>query len=206
MLIKNSVAIIDYGVGNHSSVLRTLRNLGYRAKISRDKNEIDKADVLVLPGVGAFPTAMHYLHKYDLVSYLKDAHKSRKPLIGICLGMQLFAEYSKEIELTEGLGLIPGSIEPIKEKKWHIGWNSIEASREDNIFKLSDNESMFFNHSYCYQGPKKFIFARSSLDQRNNSIVSAIRKGKTIGVQFHPEKSQQSGLALLDRIINEVIT
>lgn len=202
---KTSIAIIDYGVGNHLSVLRTLRTLGYRAKISRDKDEIDKADVLVLPGVGAFPTAMYYLYKYDLVSYLKDAHKSCKPLIGICLGMQLFAECSKEIEFTSGLGLIPGCIEPIKEKKWHIGWNSIEASIEDNIFKLSDNESMFFNHSYCYEGPKEFIFATSSFDQKNNSIVSAIRKGKTVGLQFHPEKSQQSGLVLLDRIINEII-
>ena len=115
-----SIAILDYGVGNHISVLRSLRTLGYRAKICREKNELDQANVIVLPGVGAFPTAMNYLYKYDLVSYLKDAHNSSKPLIGICLGMQLFAECSKEIKFTDGLGLIPGTIEPITGQRWHI--------------------------------------------------------------------------------------
>lgn len=203
--MKNiTIAIIDYGVGNHSSVLRTLRTIGCRAKISRDKNELDKADLLVLPGVGAYPTAMHYLYKYDLVSYLQNAHKASKPLIGICLGMQLLAESSKEIKFTTGLGLIPGSIAPIKGNKWHIGWNTIEANENDYTFKLSDNESMFYNHSYCYEGPKEYISAISRLDKKENFIVSAIRKGKTIGLQFHPEKSQQSGLELFKRIINEI--
>ena len=120
-LKKISIAILDYGVGNHSSVLRTLRYLGYRAKVCRDKEELNNSDIILLPGVGAFPTAMHYLYKYELVSYLKDAHKSSKPIIGICLGMQLLADCSKEIKVTSGLGLIPGNIEPIIGKKWHIG-------------------------------------------------------------------------------------
>ena len=206
MKVRNtSIAILDYGVGNHTSVLRTLRTMGYRAKVSRDKEELDKADIIVLPGVGAFPIAMHYLYRYELVSYLKDAHKSSKPIIGICLGMQLLAECSNEIKLTSGLGLIPGTIKPIIGKKWHIGWNSIEANENDNIFKLSDGESMFFNHSYFYEGPKEYISAISRLDHKNSLIASAIRKGKTIGLQFHPEKSQKAGLELLSRIINEII-
>jgi len=204
-LSRISIAILDYGVGNHISVLRSLRTLGYRAKICREKNELDQANVIVLPGVGAFPTAMNYLYKYDLVSYLKDAHNSSKPLIGICLGMQLFAECSKEIKFTDGLGLIPGTIEPITGQRWHIGWNSIDVIRKDNIFKLSDNEPMFFNHSYCYKGPKEFIFATSRINQKEDPIVAAIRRGKTVGLQFHPEKSQQSGMYLLDRIINELV-
>ena len=178
--------------------------MGYRAKVSRDKEELNKANIIVLPGVGAFPTAMHYLYKYELVSYLKDAHKLSKPIIGICLGMQLLAEFSNEIKPTSGLGLIPGNIKPIISKKWHIGWNSIEANENDKIFKLSDGESMFFNHSYFYEGPKEYISAISRLDHEN-SLVAAIRKGKTIGLQFHPEKSQKAGLELLSRIINEII-
>ena len=120
--------------------------------------------------------------------------------------MQLFAESSKEISKTNGLGLIPGTIQPIKGNKCHIGWNSIEAIKKDNIFKLSSDDLMFFNHSFCYEGPNEFIFAKSILSQKDNLvIVSAIKKGKTLGLQFHPEKSQQSGLFLLDRIINEII-
>lgn len=201
---RTSVAILDYSLGNHHSVLKCLRKIGYRAKISRDKSELDNSNVIILPGVGSFPTAMYFLYKYDLVSYLKNTHKMNKPLIGICLGMQLLTESSKEIKTTSGLGLIPGCIEPISNKKWHIGWNNIETKDEDKIFKFSDGESMFFNHSYCYEGPKEFISAISRLE-RDIPIVAAIQKGKTIGLQFHPEKSQQSGLELLDRIINELI-
>ena len=145
---KISVAILDYGVGNHNSVLKCIRKIGYRSKICRDKEELDKSKVIILPGVGAFPTAMQYLYKYDLVSYLQEAHKINKPLIGICLGMQLMAESSQEIKLTSGLGLIPGSVEPISNKKWHIGWNTLETKLEDKVFKTSDGDSMFFNHSY----------------------------------------------------------
>ena len=201
---KISVAILDYGVGNHNSVLKCLRKIGYRSKISREISELDKSSLIILPGVGAFPTAMNYLHKYDLVSYLKNAHKISKPLIGICLGMQLLAETSKEIKLTSGLGLIPGSIEPIPNKKWHIGWNNLEIKDEDKLFKLSDGESMFFNHSFSYVGPNEYISATSRLG-KDIPIVAAIKKRKTVGLQFHPEKSQQAGLELLDRIISELI-
>ncbi len=200
---KILISIIDYGVGNQRSVLNSLRRIGFRSTISREKKELKMSDVLILPGVGTFPTAMDYLYKYDLVSFLKEAHQQNKPIIGICLGMQLLAESSTEVNFTTGLGLIPGKIESINDNKWHIGWNSLEIEEKDNLLKKNDGDSMYFNHSYSYKGPEKYIIANSRFE--NNNIVSAIRKGNTIGLQFHPEKSQELGLELLKRLIEKFV-
>jgi glutamine amidotransferase len=198
-----TVAIVDYGVGNHTSVLRCVRQLGFRARVSHCAEQLDQADVLLLPGVGAFPTAMERLHGLDLVNYLHRAVQLGRPLIGICLGMQLLAESSTELGLTQGLGLIPGVVKAIGEPRWHIGWNSLEVEPGRAVLQASDSEVMYFNHSYAYRGPEEFVAARCRVREGGPPLVAAIARGSVIGLQFHPEKSQTPGLDLLARLIGE---
>ena len=199
---RRTVAIVDYGVGNHTSVLRCVRQLGFRARVSHSTEQLDLADVLLLPGVGAYPTAMERLHALDLVAYLQRASQLERPLIGICLGMQLLAESSTELGLTPGLGLIPGVVEAIGEPRWHIGWNGLEVAPNRPLLQASDGEVMYFNHSYAYQGPEEFVAARCRVREGGAAIVASIGRGSVIGLQFHPEKSQAPGLDLLARLIS----
>jgi len=195
------VGVVDYGVGNHTSVLRCVRRLGFRARISSQPDQLDQADVLLLPGVGAFPTAMERLHATGLVGYLQRAAQLGRPLIGICLGMQLLAESSTELGFTPGLGLIPGAVEAIGEPRWHIGWNSLEVPLRHQLLHASDGEVMYFNHSYCFRGPTDFVVAISRVYEGSEPLVAVIQRGSVWGLQFHPEKSQGPGLELLDRLI-----
>lgn len=196
-----TVGIVDYGVGNHTSVLRCVRQLGFRARISLQPDQLDQADVLLLPGVGAFPTAMERLHATGLVGYLQRAAQLGRPLIGICLGMQLLAESSTELGFTTGLGLIPGTVDAIGEPRWHIGWNSLEVAEGQPLLHSSDGEMMYFNHSYSFRGPHEFVAVRSRLREGREPLVAAIQRGSVWGLQFHPEKSQSAGLELLERLI-----
>jgi len=199
---RRTVAIVDYGVGNHTSVLRCVRQLGFRAYVSNSAEQLNHANTLLLPGVGAYPTAMERLHALDLVSYLQRAVQRGRPLIGICLGMQLLAESSTELGLTPGLGLIPGVVEAIAEPRWHIGWNSLEVVPNQPLLESSDGEVMYFNHSYAYQGPDDFVTARCRVHMNGPPLVAAIARGSVFGLQFHPEKSQQPGRDLLERLIS----
>lgn len=199
-----TVGIVDYGVGNHASVLRCVRKLGFRARLSDDPEQLDQADVLLLPGVGAFPKAMERLHSLDLVSFLQSAAQQGRPLIGICLGMQLLADSSTELRFTSGLGLIPGSVDSIGDPSWHIGWNGLEAVKGHALMQASDGEVMYFNHSYVYRGPEEFVAARCRVSEGSMSFVAAIARGSVVGLQFHPEKSQAPGLDLLARLIGQV--
>jgi glutamine amidotransferase len=198
------VTIVDYGVGNHTSLVRCMRQLGFRARVSFEVELLDLADVLLLPGVGAFPAAMERLHALDLVNYLHRAAQLGRPLIGICLGMQLLAESSTEMGLTPGLGLIPGVVEAIGHPRWHIGWNSLEVVPGQSALKASDGEVMYFNHSYAYRGHEEFVAARCRVSDKGLPLVAAIARGSVLGLQFHPEKSQSPGLDLLARLIGEV--
>lgn len=197
-----TVGIVDYGVGNHTSVLRCVRQLGFRAWISSLPDQLDRADVLLLPGVGAFPTAMERLHASGLAVYLQRAAQLGRPLIGICLGMQLLADSSTELGYIPGLGLIPGSVEAIGEPRWHIGWNSLEVAEGQTLLQASDGEVMYFNHSYSFRGPYTFVAARTRLREGSEPLVAAIQRGTVWGLQFHPEKSQGPGLELLARLIH----
>ncbi|MDB4638763.1 imidazole glycerol phosphate synthase subunit HisH [bacterium] len=192
---------MDYGVGNHASVLRCVRQLGFRARVSNTTEQLDQADVLLLPGVGAFPTAMERLHVLDLSNYLLRSAQLNRPLIGICLGMQLLTESSTEMGFTSGLGLIPGSVEAIENPRWHIGWNGLEVAQGHQLLQASDREVMYFNHSYVYKGPDEFVAAHCRMNEASPPFVAAIARGSVIGLQFHPEKSQAPGLNLLARLI-----
>jgi len=197
-----TVGIVDYGMGNHASVAQSLRYLDFRVRISNVPSELDFVDVMILPGVGAFPTAMHTLHERGLVIYLQEQARLQRPILGICLGMQLLSSASCEHEYTVGLDLIPGEVVPFSDHSWHIGWNTLECQLNDPILVPSDRQSFYFNHSYHYQGPVEYQKAIT----RNSSVFAAvIRRGSVVGLQFHPEKSQTAGMQLLKNLITGLV-
>ena len=195
---KITVGIVDYGVGNHSSVRHTLNALEMRCRVSDEPAVLDGCDVLLLPGVGAFRPAVEALRARSLDRYLIEQAQRRRPLLGICLGMQLLAQSSREDGLTGGLGLIPGEVASLAAPAWHIGWNVISAVHEDPLFRNSVGEAFYFNHSYVYRGPPEYQVCRTTASEE---FVSAIRRERIVGVQFHPEKSQAAGRVLLRDLI-----
>ena len=189
-----TVGIVDYGMGNHASVIHSLRDLGFRVRVSADTAVLDRTDVLVLPGVGAFPAAMQALHQRGLVDYLQEHAREQGPIIGICLGMQLLTNASHEFQYTAGLDIIPGEVVALNGAKWHIGWNTLECVDSESFLQASDGEAFYFNHSFCYKGPSE---CQVGLSSNHVPMASVIQKGKVVGIQFHPEKSQKAGRALL---------
>jgi glutamine amidotransferase len=196
------VGVIDYGMGNHASVVHSLRNLGFRVKVSSDTDELTATDVLLLPGVGAFPAAMATLHERGLITYLQMHARKGRPLIGICLGMQLLATKSHEFSSTAGLDLIPGEIIPFPDNAVHIGWNTLEVDQGHPLCALSDGEEFYFNHSFYYQGKPEYQVATTRHHMKISSVIS---RGNLYGIQFHPEKSQAAGRMLLNRLIRGVV-
>ena len=203
---RRTIGIVDYGVGNLASVWRALHGLGYRCRISRDREILASTDALLLPGVGAFPAAMQALHDHDMVDFLQVNARAGKPVVGICLGMQLLADTSDEVQLTAGLGLIPGNVNEITnaETKWHIGWNTVEILREDEALLPSDGMSFYFNHSFVFNAPNEYVAGVSRINQNQSSFPVIVRRNNTVGLQFHPEKSQSAGHQLLGRVIEGV--
>jgi glutamine amidotransferase len=201
--MKNySVGIVDYGMGNHASVVHSLRDIGFRVRVSNNAADLDAVDVLMLPGVGAFPSAMATLHERGIVDYLHQQVRLGRPLIGICLGMQLLANASYEHEYTVGLGLIPGYIVPFVDHGVHIGWNTLEFSQNNSLWSGSDGDAFYFNHSFYYQGPSEYQVA---VTQHLMPFTSIIQHGNVIGLQFHPEKSQLAGKVLLKNLIKGLV-
>ena len=195
---KLTVAIVDYGIGNHASVRHTLHDLGLRCRISADPAVLSACDLLLLPGVGAFPPAINALRQRSLDSYLISQVADGRPLLGICLGMQLLAESSSEDGATAGLGLIPGEVSALAPPRWHIGWNTIEQLQPDPLFDASNGAAFYFNHSYAYRGPSEFQVCRTLAGE---PFASVIRRERGVGLQFHPEKSQAAGHSLLRDVI-----
>lgn len=195
---KITVGIVDYGVGNHASVRHTLNELGLRCRTSGEPAVLDTCNVVLLPGVGAFRPAVEALRQRSLDSYLIDWATRGRALIGICLGMQLLAQASHEDGFTHGLGLVPGEVVELPPPHWHIGWNTIEQVQVDPLFRDSDGQAFFFNHSYVYRGPIEYQICCT---HAGNEFASAIRRGPIVGVQFHPEKSQAAGRVLLRQLI-----
>lgn len=193
-----TVGLIDYGMGNHSSVTHCLRKLGFRVRVSDSVEVLDGTDLLLLPGVGAFPSAMEELHRRNLVGYLQEQARADRAIIGVCLGMQLLTGASHEHIYTTGLDLIPGEFVPFRNRLWHIGWNTLECTQPDPLIEPSDGKAFYFNHAFCYSGPQEFQVTRT---HHPDPFVSAIRRGRVIGLQFHPEKSQEAGLELLRNLI-----
>lgn len=194
------IAIIDYGMGNLKSVYNALIKIECKCKITSDKDEIRNADKLILPGVGAFKDCMDNLRKENLVDIIREEAYKGKPLLGICLGMQVLFEKGYEGEETEGLGLLKGDIKKMVDpnvKIPHIGWNNLEKAREDEMLKgIEKNTFVYYVHSYRASGYNEEDLVGYSC-YGNLKIPGIVRKNNVIGAQFHPEKSGEDGLKML---------
>jgi glutamine amidotransferase len=192
------IAIIDYGVGNLKNVRHAFSFLEIPTQVTRDPEEIRKADAIVLPGVGAFRDAIANLKKYDLVELLQDQAKSGKPFLGICLGMQVLFDKSYEDGEWEGLGLIEGEIVRFQDvpKVPHMGWNTLIKKNDSPIAKgIGDDAYVYFVHSYhaVAKNPEDIVFTT----EYGRQVPAVVQKGNVIGMQFHPEKSAEVGEQLL---------
>lgn len=204
------VSILDYGVGNLKSIKNALISLDSDPILINSYNEIVNADFLILPGVGAFKSAMSKLRDQSFDKAIYEFIKKGNPFLGICLGMQILFDQSSEFETSKGLGLIEGNVNKIPVKKKHrlpnIGWNYItkptDLSWEKSVLKnLSIKDRVYFVHSYCANPQNKNnIIANSSYFEE--VFCAAVQKDNVIGVQFHPEKSGEVGLKILNNFIN----
>ena len=195
------VAIIDYGVGNLFSLVSSFKAIGVDAVATSDKKVIESAQRLVLPGVGAFEDASNKLFSSGLAQLVVQQVKSGKPLLGICLGMQLLFEKSFEYGEHKGLGLIKGQIRPISEvipsnlKIPHIGWNALKFTKDNQLFKyLKDGDFVYFVHSYYGAYCDDSVIATA---EYGANLTAAVAKDNVYGCQFHPEKSGEIGLKIL---------
>ena len=192
------VGIIDYGMGNQGSIVNSLRSINYRVSVAKGPDQLKDKDVIILPGVGAFPLAMKNLNQKGFTDYLLQLNGS-KPIIGICLGMQLLTDSSTELKTTKGLGIIPGKVQKIENNSWHIGWNRIKIKRNFENLKEFHNKDFYFNHSYEYVGSARYRVADAGKPYLCPAII---KRGSVYGVQFHPEKSQKIGKNLISKLIN----
>jgi len=206
---KLSICIVDYGVGNTHSVANSISYLGYKVKISNQFNIISNSDVLILPGVGAFEVAINNLRSAGLAELLNElVLKKQKPILGICVGMQMMAGYSEENGHHNGLNWIPGAVVKLLEKDGfpvpHVGWNTINSIIFDPLFsKANINSHFYFDHSYYFSPANQDHV--SAFVNYGQKITAAIQFENICGVQFHPEKSQTNGLKLFRSFINGVI-
>ena len=205
-----NIVIVDYKLGNIRSVLSAFEKFGVNAILSNDKNIILNSDGLVLPGVGAFPKAMQNLENYSLKEVIRNYANLNKPLLGICLGMQLLFNQSEEFEITKGLGLIDGEVKKIQIKNPslgklpQVGFNSISRHLVDwkgtILDDIKNNSDLYFVHGYAAM-PKneKEILSLTAYAEFN--FCSSVKKGNIYGCQFHPEKSSEQGLKVIQNFI-----
>ncbi len=191
------IGMVEYGVGNVGSLGNALRHLEQPFVLSADPDELDRCERLILPGVGAFGPAMERLRGCGLDEFLLEWAASGKPLLGICLGMQLLLTDSSERGQYTGLGLIPGPVRKIEgaSREVHMGWNKVIPRRGNQL--VPGPGYAYFVHSYhCVPDDPTVVIADTSY---GGPLAAAIRKGSVLGVQFHPEKSQEYGLDILRR-------
>ena len=198
MAAEPKIAILDYGMGNLRSVEKAFQKVGANAVVTADEAEIASADGLVLPGVGAFPRAMERIRELGLDRMLHDAVGAQKPVLGICLGLQLLFQSSIEQGGSEGLGLLEGDVVQVPaggRKVPHIGWAEVTWQRPDELTNgLRPGEPFYFVHSFVVQPTESELLGTTSYGSRFACVSG---KGKIWGVQFHPEKSSSAGLRML---------
>ncbi|PKQ70840.1 imidazole glycerol phosphate synthase subunit HisH [Raineya orbicola] len=206
MKYKNiQVAIIDYDLGNTYSVLNAIEFLGYKVFVTSEYEKLKKANAIILPGVGAFEAAIKSIVRKELDKILTElVLQEQKPLLGICLGMQLLANTSEENGLHQGLGFIEGNVKKITPKSKaavpHVGWNDLNIIQNSKIYsRLKDSKNFYFDHSYHFECESQYISA--TCNYGGLSLVASVQKNNIFGVQFHPEKSQNNGLRLFRAFI-----
>ncbi|MDA7734317.1 imidazole glycerol phosphate synthase subunit HisH [Candidatus Pelagibacter sp.] len=206
-----NVTIVDYNSGNISSVINSFSEVAknkVNIEVTSDLNKIKSSDKVVLPGQGSFKSCVDALNNINgLVDTLNEfAINDKKPLLGICVGLQMFADIGYEETETKGLGWIPGKVSKIdnqngKYKLPHIGWNEINIVKESKIFKdIENNSHMYFVHSYEFRPEDKSVI--SATTDYSSNIVCSVEKENIFGTQFHPEKSDKTGLKIINNFIN----
>ena len=206
-----NVTIVDYNSGNISSVINSFREIAndkINIKVTADLNQINSSDKVVLPGQGSFKSCIDALNKIDGLNDTlnKFAKSNKKPILGICVGLQMFADIGYEETETKGLGWISGKVSKInnqngKFKLPHIGWNQINIVKKSKIFKdIENNSHMYFVHSYEFIPKDKSVIVATT--DYSSNIVCAVEKENIFGTQFHPEKSDKTGLKIIDNFIN----
>ena len=198
------IAIIDYDAGNLKSVEKALIRVGADPVVTRDAKVITQADKVILPGVGAFGEAMEKLESFDLIDPIYKVVEQGTPFLGICLGLQLLFEYSEEKEGCKGLSLLKGGIKRIPDapglKVPHMGWNSLKVTENAKLFRnLPENPYVYFVHSYYLQAEDPAIVAAST--EYGVTIHASVEKDNLFACQFHPEKSGETGLAILKNFV-----
>ena len=196
-----TVAIIDYDMGNIKSIRNAINHIGdFNIEVTDDGDKILNADIIILPGVGAFPDAMEKLRDRKLLTILNKAVVNNKtPTLGICLGMQLLFESSEEKGMTSGLGWIPGKVVYMEStddiRIPHIGWNSLILNKYDSLFDfLNHDKDFYFVHSLHALCKDKYVLARFHYGDK---MIASVKNNNIVGMQFHPEKSQKNGLNAL---------
>lgn len=198
------IAIIDYDAGNIKSVEKALIALGQEVVITSDKEEILKADKVILPGVGAFGDAMENLKRTGLDQVVKEVAQRCIPFLGICLGLQLLFESSDEAPGVEGLGILKGKILRIPDQEGlkipHMGWNSLHLENNGRLFKgIEENAYVYFVHSYYLKAEDEQIVKAST--EYSTHIHASVEQGNVFACQFHPEKSSDVGLKILKNFV-----
>lgn len=200
------IGIIDYNMGNLASVYNACHLLDAKADFVKDPNDLKKFDRIILPGVGAFGDAMENLNQTGMKEAIYEFAKTGKPMIGICLGMQLLFESSEEFGNHEGLGLIDGKVVLFDKSKMHedtkiphMGWNVIKTKDEHTLFEGLENPYLYFVHSYHAVTDEKNVIGKT---EYGYEFVSAVHKENIYGFQPHPEKSHDNGLKILKNFMN----
>jgi len=211
---RPNVVIIDYGMGNLFSLKRVINHLGGTAVISGDPDGIVSAERLILPGVGAFGDGMENLSRRDLVGPIREFVRAGKPLLGICLGMQLLMDESEEFGINKGLEIVPGRVEKIPDpsgafyKIPHVGWNKLYASTGEGrscwkgtiLDGIPEGAFVYFVHSYMVR-PESPFTVLAETEYGNNRFCSVLRQDNLFGCQFHPEVSGETGLNILKKFL-----
>ena len=201
------IVIIDYGMGNLRNVQKGFECVRSEAKVTRNKKEIERASAIVLPGVGAFKDCMQNLEKFGLIEPLLRSIEKGKPYLGICLGLQILFSESEEFGSQKGLDLIRGRVVKFRpdpdHKVPHMGWNTIEKEREVPFLQgIESDDFFYFVHSY-YVVPEERQWA-ATFTSYGEPFVSSIWKDNVFATQFHPEKSQQKGLRILENLVKSI--
>lgn len=199
------IAILDYDAGNLRSVEKALNYIGEDTVITRDKDVIMNSDKVILPGVGSFGDAMEKLNNYNLINTIYDVVDKKIPFLGICLGLQLLFEESEETPGVTGLGILKGRIKKIPSidniKIPHMGWNSIDIKDGAKLFRgMSKQEYVYFVHSYYLETEDENIVAATT--EYGTHIHASVESGNIFACQFHPEKSSETGLHILQNFVN----
>jgi glutamine amidotransferase len=196
------IAIVDYGMGNLRSVTNALRRLGADAEITRDKKTIEESSAIVLPGVGAFGRCVENLKGLGLFDFIKGLIEENKRYLGICLGMQILFESSEEAPGVKGMGVIKGTVPRFTGdvKVPHMGWNSIEVVKKGDILKgIGNGDHFYFVHSFYCRPEEENVTATKTT--YGVEFASSVMKKNIFACQFHPEKSQRTGLRLLGNLV-----